>query len=164
MVRNPELILELQSMVGASVWQCQALEDTLIHCLLVGSKFDRGEKLNVVEQMFKKYGELTLGQLAKQIENLPDVSADLKQRLRLLKKERNWLVHKSWSDTFTYANSYPPTELDNYVNRIGKIHDEALQINKSFSVVLEERVRKAGVSVEYLDKKAEEIYSRWIAG
>jgi hypothetical protein len=164
MLRNPELILELQSLVGASLWQCQALEETLIHCLLVGNRFDRNEKLNVVEQLLKKHGELTLGQLARQIETLPDVSSELKEKLKLLKVERNWLVHRSWSDSFTHANSFPPTELENYLKRVHEIHDEALKINKLFSRVLEERVRRAGVSGDYLDKKTKEIYSRWLAG
>lgn len=163
MVRNPELIFTLQSAVGASIWQCQALEDTLIHCLLVGNKFRRDEKINVVEKMFKKYGELTLGQLTNQINTLTDVPTELKDKLNILKKERNWLVHKSWSDIFTYTNSSPPTELINYLNRIENIHDDALQINKAFSVVLDQRVKKAGVTEEYLEEKTKEIYSRWLA-
>jgi hypothetical protein len=164
MLRNPQLISDLHSAVGASLWQCQALENILIHCVLIGAKLHRNEKLDVVEEMFNKYGELTLGQLVIQVQNLVDVPAQVKQKLELFKKERNWLAHKSWLDTVPYANSTPPTELLDYLDRINRIHDDALGLSRLFSEILEQRVRKAGVSKEYLDRKTQELYSRWLAG
>lgn len=164
MLRNPELISSLQTVVGAALWQCQALEESLIHILLIGIKIDSNSEENVVEEIFKKYGELTLGQLANQIEKVPDVPLDLKQRLTLLKRERNWLAHKSWSDILPHANTYPPKLLNNYLERIVKINDEALSLNNSFADVLDERIIRSGVKKEYLERKTKEIYMRWMKG
>ncbi|HOJ06245.1 MAG: hypothetical protein HND40_14705 [Ignavibacteriota bacterium] len=153
MLRNPELISSLQTEVGAALWQCQALEESLVHILLIGIKIDNNSHNNIVEEIFKKYGELTLGQLANQIENISDIPLVLKQRLSQLKRERNWLAHKSWSDILPHANSYPPNKLTDYLERIIKINDEALSLNKSFENVIDERIIKSGVKKESLEKK-----------
>jgi len=164
MLRNPELIAAIQSGVGSSLWQCQALEDTLIHYMLVGTKVERDAAQTVIDDIFQKYGELTLGQLAAEVKNLPDVPSELQEKLRLVKIERNWLVHQSWSDTLPHANSASPVELTKYLNRIRSLGQDALEVNKLFSKILHERVKKAGVSEEYLRDKTAEIYSRWLAG
>ena len=164
MLRNPELILELQSAVGASLWQCQALEESLIHVLLIGNKVERDSSIDMVEDLFNKYGKRTLGDLASQVESLSDVPDEIKERLRHFKNERNWLAHKSWADTLPYANSFPPTELNSYLTRINKIGDDALELNDLFKEILDERVKRFGVSKKYLEKKTQEIYTRWLAG
>jgi hypothetical protein len=164
LLRNPELISSLQTVVGAAMWQCQALEESLIHILLIGIKIDNNSNENVVEEIFKKYGELTLGQLANQIQNISDIPLVLKQRLSQLKRERNWLAHKSWSDILPHANSYPPNKLNDYLEKIIKINDEALSLNKLFADVLDERIIKSGVKKEFLERKTKEIYMRWLKG
>ena len=164
MLRHPDLISLLQSTIGASILQCQALETGLVHCLLVGIKLDRKADSRLIDKMFNDYGELTFGQLANQIDKLSDVPQELKSKLKVLKKERNWLAHRSWSDTLPHVNSTPPDILLQYIQRIDSIGDNALQLSKQFADILDDRVKKAGVSKEYLSKKAEEIYRRWLAG
>jgi len=164
MLKNPDFISSLQTLVGSTVWQCQALEESLIHILLIGIKIDYNSDKNVVEEIFRKYGELTLGQLVNQVDNISDIPLDIKRRLKLLKRERNWLVHKSWSEILPHANTYPPEKLNFFLKRILKIHDEALALNKLFADILDERVIRSGVPKESLVKKTKEIYKRWLAG
>jgi hypothetical protein len=132
--------------------------------LLVGNKVDRDSSIDVVEDLFNKYGKKTLGDLASQVENLSDVPVELKEKLKHFKNERNWLAHKSWSDTLPYANSFPPTKLNEFLLRIIKIGDDSLELAKLFADILDERVKKYGVSSEALRMKTEEIYTRWLAG
>jgi hypothetical protein len=163
-MRNASLILDLHSAVGASMWQCQALEDTLVNCVVIGHKTERNSPKDLVEKIFGQTQELTLGQLAKQLEGCGDIPVDLMSRLKKFKPERNWLAHKSWLDTLPYANSASTKVLDEFLIRIELIGTEALQLNKAFGDVLEERVLRAGVSKEYLQREASEIYRRWLAG
>lgn len=156
--------MNIQSAIGASLWQCQALEESLIHIILIGIKLDRDADPKAVDELFNKYGELTMGQLVSQIQNISDVPTEVKKRLKTLKNERNWLAHKSWSDTLPHSNALMPTKLSAYFIRIIRIGDEALELNKMLSEVMDERVQKAGVTKEYIDIKTKEIYSRWLAG
>ncbi len=164
MIRNPELVTELQRAVGASIWQCQALESTIVHCLIIGFKLERGADQDTVEKIYSEVGELTLGRLIKQLESVSDIPDEIKSRLKILKDERNWLAHKSRSDTLQHANLIPANKLLNYLDRIIKIGDDALSLNKLLADILEDRVMKAGVSQEYLDKETQRIYTRWLAG
>ena len=164
MLQNHEIILALQNAVGASIWQCQALESTIVHCLIIGHKLGRDASEDLIVKLYAEEGELTFGRLIKKLESVSDIPNELKSKLKIFKDERNWLAHKSWVDTLQHANSIPANKLLSYLDRIIKIGDDALSLNKLLADILEDRVMEAGVSKEDLDKETQRIYTRWLAG
>jgi hypothetical protein len=164
MLQNPEIILELQSAVGSSLWQCQALESSIVHCLIIGHKVGRDADKDLVEKLYAEHGDFTLGRLIKGLESVLDIPLEIKSKLKLFKDERNWLAHKSWSEILPYANSNPPNKLYDYLGRIIKIGDDALALSKLLADILDERTIKAGLTKEFLEKETQRIYSRWLAG
>lgn len=164
MIRNSELILRIQTQVGAAIWQCQSLEQTLIHIIIIGFKAKEYTNSKFFENLFEDYNKLTFGRLVNNVKSIEDIPDQIKERLMKLVDERNWLAHKSWAEILPYANSDPPTKLYKFLIRLNNIHDDALSLNKILIEIVEERVKKMGVSTKYLEDKTREIYSRWLKG
>ena len=53
-MQNKVFILQLQSAVGYSIWQCQALETTLVYCLLVGNKLQRDAPADLIQRVLEQ--------------------------------------------------------------------------------------------------------------
>ena len=150
--------------VGSSIWQCQALEGSLVDCILIGNKLQRDSPPEIVEAMYLKFQKMTLGSLTKEVSALTDIPEGMKERLRKLTIERNWLAHRSWADILPHANSQSTEILYKFLDRINNAADEALALHKEFEKIVEQRVINSGVTKEFIDKTTEEIYSRWLAG
>jgi hypothetical protein len=161
-LRSPDKILDLFQAIGYSLFQCQALEETIVHCLLIGPKLSRDSDSKIVEDLFKKTGNLTFGQLVSQLSAAEDFPPLILEDLKVLKGERNWLAHRSWKESLPFANQYPPSNLDEIIRRVMTIADEALRLNKLCAEVLEQRTIKSGVSKEELDRIASDLYRKWI--
>lgn len=154
-------ILDIQSQVGHSLWQIQALEKTLVHFIVLGFKAQRDDKSRAEDQ-FTVFNKFTLGRLISDVTKNTDAPDKLKNQLTNFLPKRNWLVHKSWSDHFEHL---PVSErLSIYSNRILQIGDEALELNKQFANLLEKKMIDAGVSKSQLDQETQKLLSKWFAG
>jgi hypothetical protein len=154
-------IIDIQSQVGYSIWQIQALEKTLVHFIILGFRARRDDPTKAEEQ-FAVLEKFTLGRLVSDIEAYTDAPDKLKKKLRAFLPKRNWLVHKSWSDHFEHL---PVSErLAVYSDKILRIGDEALDLNKQFADLLEQKMIAAGVSKSFLDRETQKLLTKWFAG
>jgi hypothetical protein len=155
-------ILDIQSQVGHALWQIQALEKTLIHFIVLGFKVSRGTDPLKAEEQFSVFDRFTLGRLISDIEKNTDTPEKLKKRLPSFLPKRNWLVHKSWSDHFQHL---PVSErLSVYSNKVLQIGDQALELNKQFADLLEQKILAAGVLKSLLDQETNKLLAKWFVG
>lgn len=145
--------------IGYALWQCQALENTLVHYIVLKYRIKRGTPSTVAESAFKSVQKLTLGNLLADIRNQPDAPVSLVDRLTKLLGERNWLVHRCFTENRGVANS--PTRLNALLSRSGAMSDEALSLNKEFAALLEAAVLASGVSKKELDAQAVNLIAGW---
>jgi hypothetical protein len=153
-------ILDIQSQVGCSLWHIQALEKTLVHFIVLGFKARRDDPTKG-EKQFATFNKFTLGRLILDIEKNTDAPDKLKKKLSDFLHKRNWLVHKSWSDHFEHL---PVSErLSVYSDRVLRIGEEALEINKQFADLLEQKMVALGVSKSFLDRETQKLLAKWFA-
>jgi hypothetical protein len=157
-----ELIPQIEWATGKAVLQCQSLELTLINVILLGVKFQRDSDPDIVEEVYTKHESMTLGRLQKLVNDTPDVPDTLKVQLEKFVSERNWLVHRSWTDLL--PNNYSREFLIDCIDRMNRIAENALTLNKQFATVVEERVIKLGVSREALATESARLINKWFAG
>lgn len=161
-MKYPDLILQLQSTVGAAVWQFQALETTLVNLVLLGVKLQRNSPRDVVDAVYEQHETMTMGRLSTLAQECADVPKPLLDQLSTFVNKRNWVVHKSWSDVL--PNNHSSSALQNFVFRISDIADEGLELNKAFAKIVQKRAIDAGVTKEFIDAQANKILSKWFAG
>ena len=155
-------ILDIQSQVGNALWQIQALEKTLVHFIVLGYKISRDSEPAEAEKKFTIFSGFTLGRLISDIEKNTDVPDKLKNKLSAFRDKRNWLVHRSWSDHFEHL---PVSErLAVYSDRILRTADEALDLNRQFADILENKLLAAGVSKSFLDRETNRLLNKWFVG
>jgi hypothetical protein len=51
-----------------------------------------------------------------------------------------------------------------YSDKILRIGDEALDLNKQFADLLEQKMIAAGVSKSFLDRETQKLLTKWFAG
>jgi hypothetical protein len=154
-----DAVHEMSAGIGYALWQCQALENTLVHYIVLKYRVSRGTPSAAAESEFKSVQRLTLGSLLADIRKQPDAPGPLVDRLAALLAERNWLVHRCFTESRGVANS--AKRLNALLSRCGAMADEALSLTKEFAALLEAAVLASGVSQEELDSKAAELMAKW---
>ena len=140
--------------VGECLWYLQYLEDALTTyiSIVVDIKIPGAMALPDAIAVREKNRGHTMGNLIKIIvkENL--FSTDLLDRLLRLKKDRDWLVHKS---LYSHGD-FILTESGRHdiFYKLNFISNEAADLQKVVSKELEIYVRKSGVDVDDSNEKA----------
>jgi hypothetical protein len=149
----------MNALIGSALWQCQALENTLVHYIVLKYRIKRGESPELAEAAFESVKKLTFGNLLADIRKQSDSPPSLVDRLVLLVKERNWLAHRCYSENQGALSS--PKRLAALMNRCESIAQEALSLSKEFANLLENFVIVSGVSREELDAHAAKLIASW---
>ncbi len=98
---TPDELNTLVHDIGMCVWHLQYVEDAL--SMVLATKVDIRVPGGVTEheaaEVLAKHRRSTLGTALKVCERHDAVSADLLERLKKYKEERDWLVHRSMHET-----------------------------------------------------------------
>jgi hypothetical protein len=155
-----DAVHKMSASIGYALWQCQALENTLVHYIVLKYRVQRGVSPVEAETAFNSVRRLTLGNLLADIRNQPDAPAPLVRRLVGLLKERNWLAHKCFSENQGVIHS--TKRLAALMDRCEGMANEALSLNKEFASLLEAAVLANGVRKEEIDSQATKLIASWI--
>lgn len=152
---NPEELNALYTLIGASIWQLQNVEDALdTYITLKADVKIRGSMSpEQAEEILKKHRRNTLGTSLKISKSSCVLSALLQERAERFKEERDWLVHRSvynnGEDLYVDETRYA------LMKRIRTFTEEAQTLQRLIASELEEFVVSQGVDREWVAKEAE---------
>lgn len=152
---------EITQRVGFALWQLQELEDVSAQyfVLLAQAKKGMGEAAGNV--LTEKARKKTFGSTINKITKQGLLSTDLEGRFLNLLSERNWLVHRSRTESRDAIHS--DIAMQQLVSRIDTMTDESLALLKEIGSLSLAYVKKHGVDEAYVYKKAEELLKQWHA-
>jgi len=160
---NAEDVSLLNSRIGSTVWQIQALEDTLAHFITIALKVtDRSKAINEAEKVLGDVRGLTLGRLIGEIKTSTQLPGGFEDSLKAFLNERNWLIHRIWR--LHHTDIYNTDRFSSLLERIDKLAEEAKRFNHMFADMLEKYVVLKGVSREFIDNEAEKTLENWVNG
>ncbi|MGK7894881.1 MAG: hypothetical protein AB4372_15005 [Xenococcus sp. (in: cyanobacteria)] len=145
--------------LGFALWQLQELEGVCAKYYILVEKADFGmgeETGNALEQKAKKK---TFGATIHKLVKAGLLTEDLEFRFKKLLSERNWLVHSSRASS--RSSIHTDSHMVTLLQRLEKISNEALSLMTHVGTLMEEYVKKCGVSEEYIEKKSNEILEQW---
>jgi len=160
---NAEDVSLLNSRIGSTVWQIQALEDTLAHFITIALKVtDRSKAMDEAEKVLGDVRGLTLGRLVGEIKTSIQLPEGFEESLKTFLDERNWLIHRIWR--LHHTDIYHADRFSLLLKRIDKLADESKKFNHIFADMLERYVVSKGVSREFIDNEAEKTLKKWVNG
>lgn len=154
-----EDVQELYVSIGEGVWHLQHLENTVTiftTLKILQRKRDKGLKVTekLYEEILAKQRKLSLGPLigsAKREKTIPTLL--LKQFAEFL-GERNWLIHKCViGEYLSLRNQVTRNQL---FYRLEKFTEQAQELNRKMSDLLDSWYKQKGYDLEYVYKLAEE--------
>lgn len=147
--------------VGFALWQIQELEGVAAQFFVLVAQAERGMGADAGNLLLAEAQRNTFGATVHQITEAGLIDADLEQRLCALLSERNWLVHKSRSDSRHAVRGDAAAR--QLVDRIDAIADESNAILKRIGELAEQHVFKHGVSRVRIDKVTARLLNEWHA-
>ena len=153
------LLQEILQKVGFALWQIQGLESTLSRYLVKVHKLEPGVAREEAEAAFEKTRKKTLGQLLVELRGQQDVPKDLAERLDNFVEHRNWLAHRSRSES--RREVYQPQRRPLLYKRLDWIADEALSLSKDLCAALENHLHTHGITNEQIEANAAKIMRSW---
>jgi hypothetical protein len=144
----------LYNAIGKAVWHLQYTEGALQTFLTV--KIDI-QKPGVVSQeqadtLHAKHQRATLGTSLGIAEKHSALDQTLLQRIRILKEERDWLVHRAVRERGEHFNS--PEEQARILERLGAFAIEAISLQFAISQELELYLRGCGMDTARILEQA----------
>jgi len=125
-------------------------------------KLEPGVARAEAEAVFEKTRRKTLGQLLEQLKSQDPVPSQLIDRLDHFVDHRNWLAHRSRSESRKQV--YQPGRNQELIARLDWIAAEALALMKLFLEELVVHMESHGFSSVEIDKRAAEIMKQWQNG
>jgi hypothetical protein len=145
--------------VGFALWQLQELEGVTAQYFVLVGQSKKGMGLDAGNALLDKAIKNTFGATIRQMSNAGLLSADLQREFGNLLKNRNWLVHKSRSQSRSAIHN--EAAMQQVMKRLDAIADEALVLLRKIGALTDDHVKKHGVTEEYIAKKANEILEQW---
>jgi hypothetical protein len=152
---SSEELHTLYSLIGEGIWHLQNVEEILdVYITLKGNVKKRGSMPEEkAEKILAKHRRNTLGSSIKAATKLHVLSEKLQEQLKLFKKERDWLVHRS---VYQHrADLYDDEKRSSLFTRIGTFNEEAIMIIKILATELEEFVVSQGVDRNLIQQEGE---------
>lgn len=151
----------VQSRLGYGLWHTQAFERTLV--VYLSLLFDIAPRVAGTEalQLLEGHSSSTLERITQQPGLERDVSEELDRRLRFFFRERNWLVHRSWSQIDAYVSDF--NKADDLLLRLESLVNEAQYLNHRLNEMLEHRLLERGLTGQEITSRAREVRDLWAA-
>ena len=147
-MKHPELHpSDLYYLLGKSLCAAQVLDYTLAHCLTLWVELPAEETRQMVESSLKK----TFGQLLSALRKHDLVPDGFDERLERYRNERNWLVHRFYSEN--YEDIFSRTRASQLVERIRDVHAEASDLFKAFDTLNDEWFDASGLPRQVLEEE-----------
>jgi len=156
---DPFVLHDILYKVGFALWQIQELESTIAHYLVLVHKLEPGVARAEAEAVFEKTRKRTMGQLLDQLKSKDPVPDQLLKRLDHFVEHRNWLAHRSRSESRKQV--YQPAKNQELLARLDWIATEALTLMKLFMEELVAHLESHGFSREQIDKQTAETMKQW---
>lgn len=114
---------------------------------------------NALARIYRKDLTLSFGETIRQMTKAGLLDTELQEEFKNLLKDRNWLVHKSRSESRSAIHNN--ASMQRVINRIDSIADAALVLLRKMGNLSDAHVKKHGVSEEFIAEKANEILEHW---
>jgi hypothetical protein len=148
--------------IGYALWQLQELEGCSATCFVLLVQASRGMGMAAGEALLKTAHGKTFGATVKQLEKAGLLSEDLAADFARLLEERNWLVHRSRSDSRGAILSDDAAL--KLLGRLDAIADDATTLLKKIGLLIEGFVLDHGVSKDHIDMECRRILAQWETG
>jgi hypothetical protein len=147
--------------IGFALWQIQELEGVSAQYFVLVAQAQEGMGLAAGNALMEKAKNKTFGATIHQIAKGGLLSPELENRFIKLLSNRNWLVHRSRSDSRSAINS--DLEMQQLVVRLDNMAAESLSLLREIGALSEAYVKKHGVTEEYINEKTKELLEQWHA-
>lgn len=121
----------------------------------------RGMGLVEGNTLVEKAKGKTFGATIHQFTKAGLLSSGLERRFINLLSERNWLVHKSRSQSRNAV--YHDLDMQKLLKRLDVIAGESNELLKDLGMLTESYVKEHGVSDRYIEDKANQLLEQWHA-
>lgn len=156
-----EDIQPLMAEFGAAVHDAQVLEGSIELILsLLDQTARSNEKVPGIEALFAVYSDKTLGQLIGLLKQRITVTGSEEKLLKEALGIRNHLVHAFFKQEDRLRSTLTPDGITSLIDEIGKIRTLIRQANDTSDRMLDELLKKYGLSVETLKEHAVEMYRK----
>jgi len=127
-----------------------------------GQGFDRAGYEAAFDKFMEQQFDQTMGNLLQQSNSVPELSAELKSRIRRAKERRDFLAHRFWRERcIEFATESGREKLRSELKSDAELFEQLdREVNEAMKVV---RV-KLGVKEEWLEAHAQKMIARIEAG
>jgi len=137
-----EKLIQLQSNIGKAMWHIQALEDTLAHLISMVLNIPQNASVEEAEAILNNTRKKTLGKLIKETSKVIHFAKDFEPTMTTFVDDRNWLVHRCWRENRDILSDDKDNEFRAINIRINGLSSEALKLNKLFSGITTDWVKR----------------------
>lgn len=163
---NAAAVQQIAMAVGHAVWQLQMLEEVLVTHITLLHDLVPGCSRETLQTTLTRRRKLTFGELLRALDAVsrtaPTLPASLRTQLDALKKERNWLVHRSRQDA--HVEAYTPRGAAQVLARIEALHAATTALMNGVWAVTEAELRVRGLDAQEMDARAGDIIRSWEKG
>lgn len=147
--------------VGFTLWQLQELEGVTAGYFVLLTQAKKGMGLAEGNALVEKAQGKTFGATLHQIAKAGLISPEIEARFTKLLSERNWLVHRSRTDSRNVIDNDKAMVV--LVARLDAMADEALVLLKYIDAETTAFVQKHGVSMQYVEQVSKQLLEQWHA-
>lgn len=158
-LEKAERLAIITQKVGFALWQIQELEGVSAQYFVLVVQAKKGMGMEAGNALEEKAKKKTFGATIHQMTKTGLLNSKLEIRFTNLLLERNWLVHKSRSDSRSAIHSNQ--EMQKLLARLNKMADESLSILREIGTLVKSHVKKHGVPEEYIKGQAKKLLEQW---
>jgi len=147
--------------IGFAIWQIQELEGVAAQYFVLAAQATRGMGTEAGNLLLEKARKRTFGATIRDMAKASILSTELEARFTRLLAERNWLVHKSRSESRGAIDSDAAAQ--RLLSRLTSMADEATQLLREIGALAERHVRRHGISEEQITEAASRMLAEWHA-
>lgn len=147
--------------VGFALWQLQELEGVAAQYFVLLVQAKKGMGIAEGNVLVEKAQAKTFGATLHQITKAGLISSQLKGRFENILAERNWLVHRSRSESRNAIHN--AKAMAALVARLEAMSDEALALLKHIDGETTAFVQQHGVSASYVAQVSKQLLEQWHA-
>lgn len=125
---NEEELKEFYHDIGAAVWHIQYLEDVLVTFVVSKRHKRKPTTEDIAYERLERERKGTLGSIYGRAKDEGIIPENMKVRFATFLNERNWLIHKSRTESSTHL--YNDILRNKMLDRIKSICDESIELKK----------------------------------
>ena len=154
---DPYAFTSVHYHIGLALWHIQAFEEVLCYFITLILKLPPSRGEQETKEVLEKLQSRTLGQLITELrkKNSTNSVSAFEKRMDHFLNERNWLVHKSWSQH--HGDVFNVDRLPPLLVRLEALTQEAEELRQYFGQLTTTWTIQDGHTREEIDKKTMEI-------